>query len=934
MNLSISNSFFNEKFRDYIRNFYVYGCVPDSEFPGSIRTYHDDFLRIEHIGQIPFSDWDAQQALRWRMEGSSKCLRLITSRSRELSRNPVHIFYRLHESRETEALFFLTVMLLAARCRDTGEDLKIEMIMSLTDPGWRREWEAICSGNKGEDSDKEINQRKKAFRDKTQAAIRKRMLQEFGIPGLLDYQSVGNNNIWSLGDLTMQTLLDSVSDEEREDLVTAIDFFTRLGPFGEIGDMLLSRLEPESLKNILQRSIRLNQFYLCKSLNDYNSADILQAIQRGCWIIVTYHDPHKDKKGYVLCRPLKLRSSVTNGREYLGYYDPVRRRACYLRMEFVQSVEILDRRYIPWLWAALRGTSCLVRHPDGEGYISYAPAVFQTDGTGQVRLAKCLGSGKRLQAELCHREADGTLKCLSAKCIADCRLPEPESMEAEITKAGKLLDWAWGASVPYTSEAQTLEDLPIHVLTMTVYVWAGEEHIRRRLRQEARRGSCEDLDEHRIRFTTAVLDPWEMIPWISSFAGRIKEITCTDPAFEDYLRKRLRQMHDHVVEGRQSEVMGYPKNVYEIPNLLRDTKTQTYKGNLRNASPLCRKAPSDHELLFSPLYSEVYQSCFAAFDDLCTGCESNHRKFWRNKEKTADDVSVMDQDALDKLASLRKRGTAARFGQMLPQIESICQLASQVRDVTPVMRKLVPLTILERKWLLAILQDPLIGYFLRRETVDVLATVLKQSKTGRPLYLPGEIDFFDRYHNLSHSQEYTKAYFRDMRSAVKNGRTAQVLYRPPRSGKPKLLEVLPLRMEYAARDNAFRIRVRELKAGPEKSVIRTLRLERIEEVRLGRTIPSGSDSGSSRATEQEYVLRFGSAKGLPDRILTQFAPWEKQCTKLGNDDYQLCFRADESEWMDIMVRILSFGNQVQVLQPEAVAQEIRFRLKRQKNMWM
>ena len=944
MDLSISNSFFNEKFKDYVRNFYVYGCIPDSDFPGSSRTYHDDFMRIEHIGQIPLSADSKSWNPRWRMEGNSKCLRLVTADSRNLHRNPIHIFYRLHEAKETEALFFLIVMLLAARSRDTADDLKIDQIMSWTDPKWRKEWETLCEENaqkhgaysnkERERRKKEASKLKKAFRDKTQAGIRKRMIQEFGTTGILDYDSVGNNNIWSLGELTMQSLLNSVSNEEAEELVAAIDFFMRLGPFGEIGDMLLSRIEPESLKKILQRSIRLNQFYLCKSLNDYNSADILRAIHLGSWIIVTYYNPHRDEKGYVLCRPLKLRSSVTSGREYLGYYDPARRQARYLRMEFVQSVEILDQRYIPWLWAALRGTPCQVRRQDGDTYNTYFPVVFDSDGSGRVQLTKYSGSGNRLQGELCHQEADGTRKSLNARIISDCRLPDQETMEAEIAKAGELLDLAWGASVPYASAGQTLEELPVHELTMTLYVWAGDEHIRRRLRQEARQGICEDLDDHRIRFTTAVLDPWEMIPWISSFAGRIKEITCTDPAFENHLRGHLRQMHDLALEGRRSEAMEYPKNVYEIPNLLRDTKTQTYKGNLRSSSPLCRKEPADHELLFSPLYSQVYQNCFTAFDRLCADAGSNRRRFWNDIGKSADDVSVFDPEALDKLSTLPKKGTIARFEQMLPRIQSICDLASKVQDVTPVMQKLVPLTILERKWLLAILQDPLIGYFLRPETVDVLSTILKQVKTGRPLYLPGEIDFFDRYLNLSHTQAHTKAYFRDMRLAVKNGRSARVLYRAPKGGKSKIMEVLPLRMEYAARDDAFRIRVRDLKAGPGQLAIRTLRLERIEDVRLGREVPCHPGSHDSRPPEQEYVLRFGSAKNLPDRILTQFAPWEKQCTKFGDDNYQLRFRADESEWLDIMIRILSFGNQVQILQPEEVAQEIRFRLKRQKNMWM
>ena len=961
MNLSISNSFFNEKFKDYIRNFYVYGCVPDSDFPGSIRTYRDDFSRIESIGYIPLSDGENDRGYRWRMEGSSKCLRLITSESRELNCNPVHIFYRLHESRETEALFFLTVMLLAAHCRDTGEDLKIDQIMSWTDPNWRAEWDKLChadadslkpgpdiSEKELERRRKESNKNKKTFRDKTQAVPRKRMLQEFGDTGLLDYHSVGNNNIWNLRDLTLDSLLHCVSDEEGQDLLTAIDFFMKLGPFGEIGDMLLSRMGQQQREKLHQRSICLNQFYLCKSLNDYNSIDILKAIHGGNWIIVTYHHPQTNTKGYVLCRPLKLRSSVTNGREYLGYYDPVRRQARYIRLEFIQSVEILDQRYVPWLWAALRGTECAVRRRQDTLYKSFSPALIRTNEDGMVQLARYTSSGSRIQAELCFRKADRTPDYLSLKEIEDCRLPDPERMEAEISKAGDLLNRAWGASVPYTSGEQTMDDLKVHVLTMTLYVWAGEEHIRRRLIREARNGICRELDAHRIRFEVEVLDPWEMLPWISSFAGRIKEVTCTAPAFEDYLRSHLQRMHSNVCSTEETDSrtgpVGFPnQQLYQIPNLIRAGENQAYQGHLRGNSPLCRRGAADHELLFSPLYSVIYQNCFAAFDRICGQSPSDPRRVWRQAAKQAKDISVLKQKALDELMktvtpqgkkTALQPGSAARFQQMLPQIAGISTLASRLQDVSPVMFRLVPLSVLEREWLLAIFQDPLIEYFLKPETVDVLSTVLKEAGTSKPLYRPEDIDFFDRYRNDTHSQAYTKRYFRLMRTAVKNRRSLHITYRPVNAERGKEMDVLPIRMEYAARDNAFRILVQELNTAPGKDGLRTLRLERIEDVRLQHGPSRIADGKETEQNRQEYILQFSGEKNMPDRILTHFAPWQKQCTKSGEDDYQLRFWADESEWMDIMIRIMSFGHLVKVRQPTNVAQEIRFRLERQKNMWM
>lgn len=62
------------------------------------------------------------------------------------------------------------------------------------------------------------------------------------------------------------------------------------------------------------------------------------------------------------------------------------------------------------------------------------------------------------------------------------------------------------------------------------------------------------------------------------------------------------------------------------------------------------------------------------------------------------------------------------------------------------------------------------------------------------------------------------------------------------------------------------------------------------------------------------MLRFSTERNVPDRILTQFAPWRKQCSYLKKEKcYELRFQADESEWLDIGSRLLGFGGEIQLL---------------------
>ena len=917
MELSVGSNFFNEKFKDYLRNYYVYGYIPQADFPGSKRTYHDDALRFEHIGMLPLTENGPDP--RWRMEGKTSCMHMVTEDSRLLSRNPVHVFYTLCQTEETDALFFLSVLLKAARCREDYGEMLIEDAMECTDPGWAEQWRALCARGS--------SQEKKQFRDKTQAVTRRRMQEEFGSTGLLQVQQRGNNNLWTLPELTLDALLESIPREEQQNFLTGLDFFMKLGPFGEIGEMLLSRLPGERRQEIETYNIRMDQFYLSKAINDYNSVDLLQAIHADGWVILTYLQPQRNISGYVLCKPLGLRTSTANGREYVGYYDPVRRRTGYLRLEYIQSVELLEDRYVPWLVAAAWKVPCRVTRKDGQ-VLCCRPGAFSVEEDGSVKLAKYVGTGKRARALLCFHEGD-RLREIPGEDILESRLEDPEALDRELDRAKALLERSWGGSVPYQSREQTMGDVPVHTLTMTLYVWPGEEYIRRRLWREARLGRCRNLDDHRIEYTVEVSDPWEMIPWITSFAGRICQVSCTAPGFETALRRRLRQLYGSVLGEEPRDLPALPESPetpgwYRIPNLIRDCKNEIYQGQLRNPSPLCRKQRPDHELLFAPLYSKTYRNCIEAFDRLSAGAGRGNP--WKQYAFRAKAVSVLDDREMDAMASLPKRGTVARFEQLLPQIGAVCDSAAQLTGCTPLMMKLVPLTDLEQRWLLSVLQEPLMTYFLAESWVDVLTTVLKTASGKGPLFRR-EIHAFDQNRHQAHEQPGSRKHFHLLRTAVRVGRCLRLRYR----GKHRIQErtFLPVRITYAIRDDLFRIQGWD----PEEGRAVTLRLDRILEAELlpGRT---GNLPGREKPAAEEYCLTFPGLFDLPDRILTQLAPLGKHCTRLEDGNYELRFFADTDAWRDILVQILSFGSHVTLHSPQRTAQELKSRLTRQKNLWM
>lgn len=195
-----------------------------------------------------------------------------------------------------------------------------------------------CKQNREESpfSDEQIALIMAAVPDEIKTLLDKENETEVFKKSLKNYTTIkpGDRN-WYLSGLTVKKLIDAgqtVDSKFNEHLCYALDFYSKTFLFGEIGTYILDRL---CIKDA--SPIRIKHEYYMHSLNDFNAIDLMAAIENGQWCLISYKRDEIETK--LLCYPIELRISSTNGREYLMYYEPFKKSCASLRLEFIESIQ-------------------------------------------------------------------------------------------------------------------------------------------------------------------------------------------------------------------------------------------------------------------------------------------------------------------------------------------------------------------------------------------------------------------------------------------------------------------------------------------------------------------------------------------------------------------------------------------------------------------
>lgn len=226
-----------------------------------------------------------------------------------------------------------------------------------------------------------------------------------------------------------------------------------------------------------------------------------------------------------------------------------------------------------------------------------------------------------------------------------------------------------------------------------------------------------------------------------------------------------------------------------------------------------------------------------------------------------------------------------------------------------------PLTVLEKRWLKAISTDPRVALF------DIPTDGLEDVE---PLFTSLDYRIYDK---CADGDPFTdEGYilrFRTVLGAIRTRHPINVEMLN-KSGRVVFARCVPTKLEYSEKDDKFRVYV---------SGCRYARI--INLGRIVRCVPYNGEHVISdeplERVEDTVLIEITNARNALERVMLHFAHFEKQAESLGGGKYLLRIRYDRADEAEMIIRILSFGPMVKVLEPSEFIELIREKLKKQQS---
>ena len=246
--------------------------------------------------------------------------------------------------------------------------------------------------------------------------------------------------------------------------------------------------------------------------------------------------------------------------------------------------------------------------------------------------------------------------------------------------------------------------------------------------------------------------------------------------------------------------------------------------------------------------------------------------------------------------------------------------------------EVLPLTILQKRWLKALLLDERIGLFLdvsKRNKIDAYLDDVE------PLFLLDDFYYYDQFDDGDDfSSTAYIAHFRTIMKAIREKQYIQITFSSRRENRI-CHTFLPCRMEYSAKNNKFRLlAIYEKKFGRQQ--IQIINLSRIEDISVTEQIceiPIHFEEVYKDSYYKEPVrLLIKDNRNALERAMLHFANYEKHTRKIDEEHYECLIYYNQNDETELLIEILSFGPMVKVLGPEDFLGQLKERLNRQEKL--
>lgn len=238
-------------------------------------------------------------------------------------------------------------------------------------------------------------------------------------------------------------------------------------------------------------------------------------------------------------------------------------------------------------------------------------------------------------------------------------------------------------------------------------------------------------------------------------------------------------------------------------------------------------------------------------------------------------------------------------------------MSTQIKHI-PTM----PLTLIEKRWLKAISLDKRIRLF---------GDNLSLPDDVEPLFNPDDFVFFDKYSDGDNfeDEEYIK-HFRTILTAFNTDRKLHMEF-INKNGFCFNIVCIPLMLEFSEKDDKFRIYVYSY----NKKF--TVNLSSIKFCVLGAEYVK-KPILDIKKEERFFVMELTDERNALERVMMHFAHFKKEAEKTADRKYRLKVFYNKSDETELVIRVLSFGPMVKIIEPDGFCNLIKQRLQNQQNL--
>lgn len=252
------------------------------------------------------------------------------------------------------------------------------------------------------------------------------------------------------------------------------------------------------------------------------------------------------------------------------------------------------------------------------------------------------------------------------------------------------------------------------------------------------------------------------------------------------------------------------------------------------------------------------------------------------------------------------------------------------------MPETLPFTILQKRWLKALMTDPRIRLFLSEEALHQLDEFLIDCT---PLFSQDTFIYYDQFED---GDDFTSPLYRHhiqtLCDCIRKQNRIKLRYQ---SNSSALLdyEGVPITLEYSPKNNRFRLILTRKNSYHATATLNVGQIQFLtpytsdttkKKTKTQRETTDGIlTSTRTNQTKLHVTIHIYQSRNAMERAMLYFADYEKNTKKISDSLYECTIYYHPETESELLIDLLSFGPTIKVVGPERIQKQIKARIEKQ-----